>query len=390
MHRTKTLVFASHVACVNGSEYDGIGNVLKETLKSNSTEYIFVRHSMDGLLPSQIEEYNITGHMFNKVKLRVISNIAPLRYISEICTTVLYFMVHSKTDVFIGIDPLNALSGVILKKLGRVKKIVFYTADYSEKRFDNDMLNMIYHHIDMYCCRQSDEVWNVSKRIWQLRKKMGVSNKRNIFVPNVPPVSNSNDTATRHNKFELITTGIIDKQLDFEGTIRAVALLKNEIPELVLTIVGNGPEEGHLKKLAKELGVSGKVTFTGRLSLLESLRLQSGAGMGLALYTGIWGFNTYGDSTKCREYFRFGLPVISTDTHSTVEDIVRWDAGMVVDKNVDAYVRAIKEILNRYEFYSSNSTKAGWVYENIHLRLIRQLLKTENKPHPVKTSQSIL
>lgn len=370
------IVFASHVALINGKEYDGIGNVLKTTLNSLIDNYVFVRNSIDGKLPSEVQYFE-SGKIANVYNLRVASWLGPLRYASEYYKTVKYFSRHSEAiDAYVAIDPLNALSAIRLKNKGKVKKVIFYTADYSPKRFGNMLLNYIYHAIDKYCVKRADEVWSVSTRICEVRRDMGLSEERNIFIPNVPPVEYDKYRNNKHNKYELITTGIIDDQLDFEGTIKALPELLKEYPALRFTIVGNGPAEERLKQLATDLGIEERVEFTGRLPLDQALERQSTAGIGLALYTGVWGFNYYGDSTKCREYFNFGLPVISTDTHSTVDELREYQAGVVVSKSTEDYIASVRDVLNNYDKYSLNASKLGKKYSGIHRRLLNELINS--------------
>ena len=368
------IVFASHVALINGKEYDGIGNVLKTTLNSLIDNYVFVRNSIDGKLPSEVQYFE-SGKIANVYNLRVASWLGPLRYASEYYKTVKYFSRHSEAiDAYVAIDPLNALSAIRLKNKGKVKKVIFYTADYSPKRFGNLLLNYIYHAVDKYCVKRADEVWSVSTRICEVRRDMGLSEERNIFVPNVPPVEYDSYKHNARDKFKLITTGILDKQLDFDGAIKAISMLRDEFPNLTMTIIGNGPEETRLRELASHEGVTGRIEFTGRLPLEQALELQSKAGIGLALYTGVWGFNYYGDSTKCREYFNFSLPVISTDTHSTVEDIREFGAGEIVDLDYEQYVTAIRKIIGSYDSYSLASGRVGEMYSGVHRREVERLL----------------
>lgn len=370
---SKKIAVASHVAMIDGGQYDGIGNVVKETLNQLGSDYIFVRHSIDGRLRSEAQVYQ-GGKITKALGLGVIAGPAPVRYMSEVLRTVGFFSRHEKVEVYVGIDPLNALAGILLRKRGRVKKAIFYTADYSPKRFNSGLLNKVYHMIDEYCVRNADEVWSVSTRICGVRRDMGLADDKNIFIPNVPPSGPDNLSNAEHDKYELVTTGIIDEQLDFEGTMKAMVELSDELPRLHFTIVGNGPREGYLRELAKELGIQDRVRFTGRLPLAEALEIQASAGIGLALYTGVWGFNQYGDSTKCREYFNFGLPVISTDTHSTVEDIRKWQAGIIVGKSIDSYKMAIREVLSRYDEYSEHSLGASREHKDAHRKIFHRLI----------------
>jgi glycosyltransferase involved in cell wall biosynthesis len=370
----KRLAIASHVALINGKEYDGIGNAALAALSTTDIDYTVVRHSMEGGLPSVARDYK-HGEIVRTAHLGVIRRPGPLRYLSEMIMTVLYFTFRKKVDVYVGIDPLNAFAAVLLKKLHRVDTCIFYTPDYSPRRFGNKTLNNIYHAIDRYCVRQADEVWCVSMRIQDVRRKMGLSDSKNILVPNVPPAKFDHFKANKHDKFALTTNGIVGTQLDNAGVMRAIAELKPKYPKLRLVIIGNGPDEQRLQDIAKDLDIAKQVEFTGRLPLERTLERTSKAGIGLALYTGEWVFNAYGDSTKCREFFNFGLPVISTDTHATVPELRAAKAGIVVEQNVVAYKKAITEILENYDVYARASQKLGEKYTDIHRKLLTKLVE---------------
>lgn len=370
----RSIVIASHIARIDGKEYDGIGSSLKVTLDGMGVDYTFVRNSLDGLLGSQVEEY-VNGVQTTITPLSVIRKPGPLRYLHEVYSVVKFFVKRNiLIDVFVGIDPLNALTAILLKKKGIVCTAIFYTPDYSPKRFSLGALNWLYHKIDAYCVKNADEVWSVSSRIVAIRRDMGLEESKNIFLPNVPPTVFDNLQSSERKRTQLYTSGIIDKQLDFDGIFHAIKHLKGDIPEIGITIVGNGPEEERLRIMAKTLGISERVTFTGRVSLEVALRLLSECGIGIALYTGVWGFNMYGDSTKCREYFHFGLPVISTDTHSTVDEIREIGAGVVVGQSTEEYMAAIKTILDNYEEYQKQSFALGERYHGAHRRLLMRTM----------------
>jgi len=112
----------------------------------------------------------------------------------------------------------------------------------------------------------------------------------------------------------------------------------------------------------------------GHLTLSETLEEASRSGIGLALYTGAWNFNYYGDSTKCREYLFFGLPVLTTDYHSTVEEILSSGAGVVTDISPVSYAENIKYILSNYKELSASSASLGNKYDGIHKKRIRELI----------------
>lgn len=368
------IIITSHASFVNGNVYEAPANTLVEILKENN-DFIFIRHSIDGNLPSVIYEYK-KGET-KTIKLFVIQKFHILRYITEVFSTLSYFLLKKVDEpiYYIGVDPLNAFIGILLKKVGKFKVVIFFTVDYSRQRFKNKILNNIYHFIDRFCIRNADEVWNVSKRIWQIRSEMGLPMFKNILIPNVPSKDYNKYSNNKKQNSDIITLGIIDEQLDFIGIFDAIKDLKDMFPQILLKIVGNGPKEREYREYVKNISLDENVKFLGYLSHDLALKEISKSGIGLALYNGKWNFNHFGDSMKCREYFCFGLPVITTDTHSTVEDIKEYNAGIVCNLNKEEYKKAIIKILENYEVYSNNSYSLALKYVDIHYYHLNKLLK---------------
>ena len=82
----------------------------------------------------------------------------------------------------------------------------------------------------------------------------------------IPPKS----PATTAKK-TIICVGRLSPEKGQAGLLRAFAKVRSSHPELTLRLVGDGPERGALEALAEELGVSGAVTFAGRLPEEETL-----------------------------------------------------------------------------------------------------------------------
>lgn len=76
----------------------------------------------------------------------------------------------------------------------------------------------------------------------------------------------------------LIQVGHLIAQKHFDTTMQAFALLKETCPDARLSIVGHGPEQTNLERMAQNLGVSKSVRFTGQLPneavLVEMARAQ--------------------------------------------------------------------------------------------------------------------
>ena len=368
------IIIAGHATLIDGKIYEAPVNTLVETLADKKSDFYYLRHSLDGRLNSMLYEYK-SGRVSKERKLWTIRKISVLRYTTEILSSIFVLSLISidKKIFYVGADPLNAFIGVMLKKIGRFKKTIFYTTDYSPKRFSNKLLDTIFKKIDQYDIKYSDAVWNVSSRIYKIREKQGLKKEKNIIVPNVPSSQYKQYLKNKKEEFSLITLGIVGEQLDYVGVFEAIVKLKKEFPKIKFKIIGNGPKLEEYKKITKTKGIEQYVDFLGYLVHDKSLEQISKSGVGLALYNGKWGFNYYGDSMKCREYLCFGLPIISTDTHSTVDDIKNFKAGEIVDVNAADYERSIRKIFSKYDSYSKNAFSLAQKFNDIHLKLLKEL-----------------
>jgi glycosyltransferase involved in cell wall biosynthesis len=68
---------------------------------------------------------------------------------------------------------------------------------------------------------------------------------------------------------ELLFVGRLDRQKGAEVALAALALLEGPAAGLPLRVVGAGPEEAALRRLAEELGVAGRVRWDGQVSQAE-------------------------------------------------------------------------------------------------------------------------
>lgn len=367
------MIIAGHASLVNGKVYEAPTNTLVEILKKKDKEFVYLRHSIDGQLPSVAYWYKGGAMRQRTILPKGLPSI--IRYGGEILVTFFYLLFSPKVwkGSYIGVDPLNAFTGILLRKIGVFNHTIFFTADYSTSRFKSRLLNDAYHFLDRFCVRNADQVWNVSSRILAVRKKMGLSTSKNIFVPNVPSDDYKKFVKNVKEENTIVTLGMISEQLDFINLFQALKALAAKNPNIRLKIIGNGPKEDEYKALVKKLGLDEKVSFLGYMSHDDALNEISKSGIGLALYNGNWSFNYYGDSMKCREYFCYGLPVVTTDTHSTVEDIKNNKAGEVCEISAHAYQEAIENILANYQAYSKNSFQLSGQYEGIHARLLSKL-----------------
>jgi glycosyltransferase involved in cell wall biosynthesis len=118
--------------------------------------------------------------------------------------------------------------------------------------------------------------------------------------------------------------------------IRAVARL----PETTLLIVGDGPEEAALRRLAEQIGLAGRVRFIGALPH-ERLPAAYNAADVLVLASSREGFpNVLLEALAC------GTPVVATAVWGTPEIVASPAAGRLVqERSVEALSAALHDVL---------------------------------------------
>lgn len=79
------------------------------------------------------------------------------------------------------------------------------------------------------------------------------------------------------SSFVILYTGRLAQEKKIDDIIRAVALLKEKIPEICLAITGHGDAEKSLQALAQGLGVANKVKFFGTVSAEDHARIYRAA-----------------------------------------------------------------------------------------------------------------
>jgi glycosyltransferase involved in cell wall biosynthesis len=117
-----------------------------------------------------------------------------------------------------------------------------------------------------------------------------------------------------------VTVGRLVPWKQVDGLIEAL----NEISELGLVVVGDGPERPRLERIAQELGVSGRVYFAGQRSKKETLSLMAACDLFVlnSTYEGL--------PHTVLEAMALGLPVIATAVGGTPEVVRDGETGLLV------------------------------------------------------------
>lgn len=273
---------------------------------------------------------------------------------------VLEWAIRSKQryQLFIGLESVYTLAGIILKKLGLVETAVYYVSDYSPHRYPQKWFNQIYLWLDRFCATQSDFIWDVSKAMHPARIKAGLDPKKSapvIHVPNALFPQQISYLPLRELKSNtLVYAGTFGKENGVDLGIKAIPLIKRKISNIQLHIYGgDGPDEKKLKKLVEKLNLQKSVLFHGLiLDLVKLSKLIQKFQIGIAPYLAIPGSHRwYADATKLRLYLATGLPVVTTPVPPLGKEIAQAGAAVVTKDNPQDFAKAVIKLLKDKNLY---------------------------------------
>lgn len=353
------IVVASHAVFNNdGSPIHGTGSEISSYLQNHKKDYLFIKHPLYRGNNTFIEKF-INGKL--TIRNTGLKNVPFLfQRIQDYLIT--YFqlrMFRGQKNLFIGIDPFNAAVGVVVKKLGFVEKSVFYTADYAYKRFENPILNNIYHWFDRFSIKNSDYVWNVSTKIMNLRRSQGVSDDRNIFLPNTPEFRKvKRSPIEKINKRDIVIVSNLTSSINYSLIFDVVKRVVNKYKNTRLLIIGEGGYKNKLESLVEKKEIGKFVVFMGKKSHDEVLKVLSKSAIGIAFYTKTNTWTEFGDSMKVREYLACGLPVIMNDIVSTSIDVRDNGAGVIIRNDKRELYNAIDKLFSNKNVYKKTRQNA--------------------------------
>lgn len=318
---------------------------------------------------------------FNKLKTQ------PLFKIRDFLTAfqILLFK-KEKTNLFIGLESLYTISGIFLKKLGKVKTVVYYVSDYSPNRYPSKLFNKIYLFLDKYCATHADYIWDVSKAMMQARIKYGLEKEKsapNIHVPNALFPSQirhlPNEKLIPHS---LAFAGTIGPENGLDLAVEALAIARRDLPGLKLYVLGGGlkDEEKRVDELIKKLKLQNSVVNHGFISDLNLLSDKLTKYMvGLAPYRYIENsVRLYADATKMRLYFANGLPVITTQVPPLGKEAEKKGCAIVVNDTKEELAKAIITMFKNKKAYLKYRNAAikyaeNNTWENTYSNALKQM-----------------
>ncbi len=310
-----------------------------------------------------------------------------LYYLKDFFFTIFFALkLGEKFDFCLAFDNLNALSTLVLRSLRITKRVVYYTVDYTPRRFANPALNWIYHRIDKLCCYHVDLIWNSSEVMVTERKKRGVKTEKAAEQITVPDGNNFDRIERlpieKINRYDIVFVGHLRKKQGVMMLIKAFPEVCRKVQKARLVIIGSGPLENLLKQRVVELKISDKVSFTGYIEDYSKLeKMMARCAVAVAPYVPdpeSWSF--YSDVNKPKAYMACGLPVIITPVPRIAYEIKKERAGLLVNYNKREVSEAIVKLLTNDRLHQEMRTNAiklasNHTWEKVFTKALRKTLE---------------
>lgn len=257
-------------------------------------------------------------------------------------------------DLAIFCDAENAWLAWLLKRSGRVKRLIYDDVDYFPGLEHNRLSMQLMEKRERLCVRLADAVITVGPLLAQLRIRQGA--RQVLVVPNAVDLSLFSRARQKvPHPPTLIYVGALSPLWSVDLAISAMPALLRRIPDIRFLIAGVGPAEAELKRLSQALDVAENVVFLGHLEYHALPAVLAEADVGIATSLPDSEFRKYASPLKLIEYMGAGLPVIATRVGQTEIIMQQADAGVLIDHSVEDFVAAAVDLLSnkmQYERYS--------------------------------------
>ena len=169
------------------------------------------------------------------------------------------------------------------------------------------------------------------------------------------------------DKSVIISVGRLVHRKGQDKLIASLPVIKEEIPNVHLILVGVGPHQDYLEKLARKLKVTDCVTFIGRINYAELPKyICLGDIFAMPSRSRFFGLEVEGLGIVYLEASACGLPVVGGQSGGAPDAVLVGESGVIVDgKNTFEIAEACIELLSNPELGAlMGANGRAWIIEN--------------------------
>jgi phosphatidylinositol alpha-1,6-mannosyltransferase len=169
------------------------------------------------------------------------------------------------------------------------------------------------------------------------------------------------------DKSVIISVGRLVHRKGQDKLISALPQIRAAIPSVHLVLVGVGPHQNHLEKLAAKLEVADCITFIGRINYVDLPKyICVGDVFAMPSRSRFFGLEVEGLGIVYLEASSCGLPVVGGKSGGAPDAVLVGETGVVVDgTNTFEIAEACIELLNNPELCAlMGANGRAWIIEN--------------------------
>ncbi len=279
--------------------------------------------------------------------------------------------IGGRLDMFIAEGPWEALLGILLRVLRRVRVVVYDDIDYQPGfQSISGLRRWIIVRLEQFGVRRADLVISVGERLANLRLAQGARQVR--VLPNGVDVARFR-AATRlrwasgPRRPTAIYMGYLGAWAGVDLLLEAVALVARRLPDIRLIVLGHGMplDLSAFRDAIRERRLEGNVEFRGEMAYSDLPVQLAEADVGLAMFRPL-DLTRYAFPLKVVEYLAAGLPVVTTADTEAADLVTQADAGEAAPFDASAVAQRIIALLQdqeRSRRYAKNAEVCSRAYD---------------------------
>ena len=269
------------------------------------------------------------------------------------------FSTRKNYDLAICLSPHLAAVGLLLRRLGKVKKVVYWALDYYPTRYGSggfvgrnafgNLFERVYRRLEKKVVAGADIRWVVTPDMLEGWKEGGyVWEGPSKVVPH-PTMGCRAPLAWAERQWAIIWSGKPGKDSGLDLLVAAWPQIATKVPDLTLTLTTRREFSPDEWASYKELLERSDVSYLGFIPDPRALRdLVRGHLIGLALYPPD-SFKRYSDASRLKLYISQGTPVIVAGVPELGKQVQAFEAGLDVSYSVEGLVEAVLKLCQQVE-----------------------------------------
>lgn len=267
-------------------------------------------------------------------------------------------------DIVVTNEPVMGLLTRLAFANKKETKVTYIAHGFHFYKGGSKLNNLIYKAIESVASHFTDTLVTINKEDFEVAKKFKL--KKNGTIQYIPGIGvntskfykSSKDNCIEIRKelglsdddFVIAVIGELNDNKNQETIIKALALLKNECPNLKTLFMGKGEKAEYLKNLCNELNIDDRTHFLGYIHDVNRILSVCDLGASASIREGL-GLNII-------EEMASGLPVVASENRGH-RDIVTKDNGVLLQENTaDEFAEAFLDLYKspeKCETFSKNN-----------------------------------